>query len=371
MAVVSYKCPNCDGPLKFKPDIQQFLCEYCLSKFDKTSIERPAETDSSQEKVDNEVEQQKDINENINKSESDSDESKREEFAKEAIAYSCPSCGAEIITTTTTAATTCYYCHNPVIISGRLDKNLKPDKIIPFYISREKAVERFKELCAKKKFLPPDFYSESQIEKLAGIYYPYWLIGAEVEGAMTSNARKTRTWQTGNMQYTETTNYRLIRNGKIDLHGISVTAFKNEDRDIFKYVCPYDDEKRIEFAMSYLSGFQAEKRDLEKTDLREEVQKKVKSISENTLQDTMKGFGAVTSEIKKFNIVNENWEYVLYPIWIMTYIFNGTTYRYALNGQTGKIYGELPVSKTKLSLLFASVVLTVFILVFLLIGGIL
>ena len=93
------------------------------------------------------------------------------------MVYSCPSCGAEIVAEETTAATSCYYCHNPVVLSGKLDGAYEPDSVIPFEVDQKTARERFKEWIGKKRYVPGDFYSPEQMKRLEGIYYPYWTFG--------------------------------------------------------------------------------------------------------------------------------------------------------------------------------------------------
>ena len=77
-------------------------------------------------------------------------------------AYSCPSCGAEIITDATTAATFCYYCHNPVVLSGRLEGKYLPDMVVPFQLDKKKATESFLSFVKKKKFVHRERHSKKE-----------------------------------------------------------------------------------------------------------------------------------------------------------------------------------------------------------------
>ena len=140
MPVITYQCPNCGGGLLFDPESQKYKCEYCLSLFSEGEL--------------------KDLFEK--------EEGRREPEAM--VIYHCPSCGAEIVTDDTTAASFCYYCHNPVVLSGRLLGRFAPDEIIPFTIDREKAVEIFNQWIGRKRFVPKAFYSPDQIEKITGVY---------------------------------------------------------------------------------------------------------------------------------------------------------------------------------------------------------
>ena len=117
MSVLTYKCPNCGGYLVFEPETQHYTCPYCLSDFAQTELDTAT----------SESEDMQDTEENTQEQEG------------QVLVYTCPSCGAEIATDTTTAATFCYYCHNPIVLSGRLSGEQMPSLIIPFQISKEEA----------------------------------------------------------------------------------------------------------------------------------------------------------------------------------------------------------------------------------------
>ena len=157
MALMSYKCPNCGGGLQFDPPSQKFKCEFCLSEFTKEEMKR-LEEEEARKKA---------------RYETEPGEQESAKDQAEAVIYSCPSCGAEIVTDATTPATFCYYCHNPVVLSGKLSGEFMPDYVLPFAVDKKGATEKFLSWIEKKKFVPKSFYSKDQIEKLSGIYFPY------------------------------------------------------------------------------------------------------------------------------------------------------------------------------------------------------
>lgn len=127
-------------------------------------------------------------------------------------------------------------------------------------------------------------------------------------------------------------------------------------------VHPFDLSQAHDFSMSYLSGFQAEKRDLERADVSEEVNKRMRDYAQDLLKDTMDGYTGVVVESYNDRIDLESWNYTLLPVWIVTYKYNGKIYPFAINGQTGKTYGSLPTSKGKLAIMFAIVAVALFII---------
>ncbi len=365
MATVNYKCPNCGAPLKFNPDKQLFSCEFCMSDFTEQKIQEIyAEREAKQSKAEKAEQKQHEKAQTAQPTQQTNAESQ-----DEAVVYTCPSCGAEVVTTVSTAATTCFYCQNPVVLGGRLSGKFEPDRVIPFALSKDKAIEKFMQMCGKKWFLPKGFANKKQFDKLTGVYFPYWYVDEQKQASMTAKGNIVRTWTTGKKRYTETSVYRLVRSGDIVIKNVFERALKSEDRQMLQGVHPFDLSGAKPFAMSYLSGFQAEKRDLEKQDINEMIQSRIEGYCQEILKDSMSGYTAIVPESYDSNTELEAWNYTLLPVWIVTYKYKGKIYPFAINGQTGKTYGLLPVSKGRLALLFAAV--AVLALIVLCLGGLL
>lgn len=351
MATLTYKCPNCDGGLIFDPKTQKFQCEYCASYFTTQDLENltpdAAKTTTRQP-------------ENAEQTAAGGD----------ALAvYSCPSCGAEIVTSETTAATICFYCHNPVVLSGRLDGNLTPNQVLPFVLKRDEAEKKFREWCGEKKFLQNGFTSSGQLEKLTGVYFPFWVVDSAGETSINADGTKVRIWRSGDTEYTETKIFRIERAGGFTLRDMPFAGIDREDVKLANGVFPFEFDKAIPFDMRYLMGFQAEKRALESAQCREAFESMARDSLENMLEETMIGFATVTGKQTTLDVHNENWRYTLLPVWAMTYHWHGKKYFFALNGQTGKVCGKLPLSIKKLALLFLGVSVGLFVVFALLIGG--
>ncbi len=333
MEAVQYKCPACGAALKFDAEKQDFTCEYCDSVFKEEDFFK--------------------ADESLNTVEIKTEAKESDEY-ENAVLYSCPSCGAEVITDETTAATTCYYCSNPVVLSGKLGGELKPDLIIPFKINKDEAIVKFKNFCGKKKFLPKDFISQSRLEEIKGIYFPYWYVDCKASGSMNAKSRHVRSWVAGDIKYTETTVKSHFRQGEMQIINMPEAALKNKDKDIMKYVCPFNSADFVPFSMSYLSGYFAERRNIEKSEVENEIDNKIKAFSREKLRSSVDEVN-VTIGDSLINLGDKSWRYNLLPVWVLSYKHKDKNYIYALNGQTGKVYGELPVCGKKLAALFAGV----------------
>ncbi len=349
MSTSSYKCPNCGGGLKFNPELQKSKCEYCLSEFSEAELEKT--TRAIEEKA---------------AGRSGTEAESRHSHLK---GYACSSCGAEVVTEETTSATFCYYCHNPVLLTDRLTGEFKPTKLIPFSYDKDKAVGSFLSWAKSRRFVPKEFYSASQLEKITGIYIPYWMADVKADIDYSGTGTNIRIWRVGDIEYTEHSEYRIQRQGEIDVDNMHEVAMRKIDKGLLDSISPYDEAKAIDFSMPYLSGFFAEKYDITKTEVQPSIEGRAREYAAVMVKETIGGYNRVSMNRSDVDIAIKGWNYTLLPAWILTYKYNGKTYIYAVNGQSGKSYGELPVDGKKLG--FTSGMLAAAMFVFALLGGLL
>ncbi len=354
MATATLKCPNCGGGLKFDPEQQKSVCEYCLSSF--TSAELAKATEAAQAKA-----------ERASAAESAAAQSGAQTDEGRLAGYVCDSCGAEVVTEATTSATFCFYCHNPVLITSRLTGEFLPDKIIPFQYDRDKAIATFRRWAQSHRFVPRSFYSASQLEKMTGLYLPYWMADYEADVDYEAQAVIRRVWVSGNLEYTEHKDFVIDRKGKIAVDNIHELAHGKIDRNLIEAIAPFDEAQAIAFNLSYLSGFFAEKYDIERGKVEPMLESRARDYASSLLRESISGYSEVREQKNQLDLGLKSWFYALFPAWVMTYRYHGKTYIYAINGQTGKAYGELPVSNPRLGL--ASAVLAAIILALALLGG--
>ncbi|MBO5372554.1 MAG: TFIIB-type zinc ribbon-containing protein [Lachnospiraceae bacterium] len=345
MSVISYKCPNCDGELIFDPKTQKYKCEYCFSLFDQAQLDA-MKPDTQEEQTDS----TKDSYE-AESAKEDAFEQFDEQNGEDGMIYTCPSCGAQIVTDATTAATFCYYCHNPVVLGGRLSGENMPDKIIPFAIDKKEAEKKFLDYVNSKKFIPRAFFNKKQIELFSGVYFPYWIYNTSIKGRMTAEAKKVRVYRHGDTEFTETSFYEVEREGNIQLQDMTENALKKANHVLADGVMPYRMEDAKAFNFGFLSGFLAEKKDIEKDEVSAALQAEAKDYADKMLRESIDGYSSVHSRNSSFSANKEEYAYTLLPVWTITYPGkNGKTYYYSMNGQTGKICGELPVDYKKVAL---------------------
>jgi len=326
MEVASYKCPTCSASLTYNIDTKSWKCDYCSKNYNLQDL-------SEAEKKFDEINHKETI---------------------EVDEYVCSSCGAKIITDENTIATFCVYCGNTAIIKNRVVGVLKPDKVIPFKIGKEKAVDAFINCKIGKRFVPNSFAMKEQIEKIRGVYIPFWLHSGNVNGEVKFNAIENETEK----------RYELLRAGRARYKDFPTDASICFDDTMMDGLEPFDFNELQDFNMGYLSGFFAEKYNVNKDEMAERVKDRIENGIIDYLQSNA---GEYINDIGKllnpssrryriesmydkkisFNISKS--EYILLPVWLLNINFEGNKYLFAMNGQTGKFIGDMPINEKKIT----------------------
>ncbi len=278
--------------------------------------------------------------------------------------YHCSTCGADIIADADTTATFCYYCHNPVILAGRLTGDYKPSKIIGFQITREQAVNAFRNWCGSKKFIPSGFKSDRQLEKMTGLYVPFWVTNCRVRADYSAIGKKIRSWSSGSYRYTETSEYSVERCADIIAKGIPADGASKIEDLLMESIEPYDYSALKDFSMAYFSGFYADKYDVDKAGVFPRIRERANEAGKSVVRESVGGYSQLSVRNESYEVAKTDWQYIMLPVWFMTYQYNGKMYEFAINGQTGKLAGTPPLDKGKLlrfsALIFAAVAFMIF-----------
>ena len=337
----NYQCPHCLGPLHFSSQTGKLQCEYCGSSF------TPEELGAVDKKAVDATFQADEFTEFMT-------EDAWGEEARKMRAYSCTSCGAQLICDETTAATSCPYCGNPTIMPGQFHGILKPDQIIPFKLSKEDAVKALQAHYRKKLLLPKVFANENHIQEIKGIYVPFWLFDFTVHGTMTFSGTRTHTHREGNYRVTSTEHYRLYRDGSMGFQKVPVDGSKKMPDALMDSIEPYNYKDLVPFSTAYLPGFLADKYDVEAKTSYKRASKRSETSAMNAMRNTVTGYGDVRITNNDLRIKENHRSYALLPVWLLTTKWKDKTYLFAMNGQTRKMVGDLPIDMKKRAMLYWS-----------------
>ena len=340
--VTNYQCPACTGPLNFDPKTGKIACDFCGSSYELAEIEALyAQKDEQAAEASAAAEA---------KGTEDWDTSGLGEWGEDADgmkSYSCPSCLAELICDDTTAATSCPYCGNPTIVPGQFTGALKPEFVIPFKLKKEDAVAALKKHYGKRFFLPKTFKDGNHIEKIQGVYVPFWLYDGEADGTAIYDATRSRVYKRGDYEITETDHFIVRRSGDIAFEKIPVDASTKMPDEHMDSIEPFDYSELKPFSTAYLPGFLADKYDVTIDESKQRADKRCEGTLENELRKTVLGYQSVVPRHQNFNILRGKVHYALLPVWLLNTKWQGKDFLFAMNGQTGKMVGDLPVDKKK------------------------
>ena len=351
--ITNHKCPACTGPLHYVGESGMLECDYCGSKYTVEGIEKLYAEDVAEAEEGFEVNEARKEKEKAEFAAMGTEWS--EEEAKGMKTYSCPSCGAELICDATTAATSCPYCGNPTVIPGQFTGGLKPDLVIPFKLNKEQAVKALENYYKGKVFLPKAFKEHNHIEEIKGVYVPFWLCDCNMEGTAMYSGANVRSWRQGDYDITETTYYNVMREGNLDFEMIPVDASTKMPDAHMDAVEPFDYSELKPFSTAYLPGFLADKYDVSQEASMKRISERAENSIRTEMRNTVIGYSMVNTINDNYKFNNKGVKYALMPVWMLSTKYKGENFLFAMNGQTGKLIGDLPVDKGKFWGLFAAI----------------
>ncbi|MCL2772773.1 MAG: hypothetical protein FWD71_05425 [Oscillospiraceae bacterium] len=325
--VKSLKCLNCGADLKFNPTLQKWKCEWCDSEYTEKDLDVGAEgTNAAADNSNDTVEFMSDADTKV---------------------YKCSYCGGEVFTDNVTSATFCVYCQRPITLGSQLSGVFKPDVVIPFQNTKDEALSAFKNYLKNKRFVPDAYKSDQNIEKLTGVYIPFWLYNGDVGFNMQGEGDIVTVRRSGNYEITKTDVFGVSREGAIHIEDIPVDASSRTPDDIMDSIEPFDFSKLTEFSSNYLSGFLAERYDEDRNQVYDRAKERFDGSAENKIKASLHKYAIVRRTVDKKRVDNVSSKYGLLPVWILYSNFKDKQYIYAMNGQTGKIIGNLPIDGGK------------------------
>lgn len=330
-SLLEYKCPCCGGAIEFNTEVQKMKCPYCDTEFD---VEAMKEYDE---------ELQQDKPDHITWDTSAGGEWTEDETSGMRL-YVCKSCGGEIVGDANTAATTCPYCDNPVVMMEQFTGVLKPDYVIPFKLDKEQAKQVLRDFYKGKRLLPRTFKDENHIEEIKGIYVPYWLFDADTQGKVRYKATKvTGRWSDKNYDYTQISVFSVIREGSLQFKNVPADGSSKMADDMMESLEPFYFSEAVDFQTAFLAGYLADKYDVTSEESIDRVNQRMKQSTEDSFKETVTGYGKVETEYSNIQVENGKAKYALYPVWMLNTTWHNEKFVFAINGQTGKIAGKMPV----------------------------
>ena len=391
----TYQCPNCNGRLSFDASSGKLSCEFCGSAFTNQEIEAIYAAKQEQADAKASAERRDELNASGSAPETMSaaaastagathvepvkpltgdpiqDYIAQSKWTDADVgnmrAYNCPSCGAQLMVDQVTAVTSCPYCGNNAVVPGQLSDVLRPDYVIPFKLDREAAVSALKNYYGGKPLLPSNFTSNNHIEDVQGVYVPFWLYTGIAEGNCEFDARNVRTWSDSRNMYTETDHYDVSRVATMKFARVPVDGSTKMPDAHMDAIEPFDYSELVPFSVAYLPGYLTDRYDLDVEQCDARARGRVETTCLDEVQGTVSGYMETNLTYSTANVTWTNISYALLPVWMLHTKWNGQDYLFAMNGQTGKFIGDLPIDSGKVTKRFLMMFLPIMVAIVLVI----
>ena len=343
-----YKCPNCDGIIEFDPNAQKLVCPSCGTEIDVESLEAFNQIDSQ-----------------AAQDHFDWDQLNFEYLDNEGMrSYVCEACGGEIIGDASMASSSCPYCGNHVIVEKQFEGLLKPNYILPFKQDKDAAIQAMHQHFKGKVLLPNDFLKTLKVDKVQGLYVPYWLFDCDADGQFRYRAKRTRSYRSGDYIITNTDHYLLYREGNMSFKHIPVDGSTKIGPEVLEAIEPFDFKELKDFKSAYLQGYLSDRFDSDASEAKPRANERIRNSMFQEISATTAGYSTVMPERSNINIYGGKIAYAMLPVWMINTKYKGKDYHFAMNAQTGKFVGDLPISWKK----FIMIIVLVFLVVAIVVG---
>ncbi len=322
------KCAACGGPLRFDPETGKLVCDYCGTVYEIGQQEAPA-AEQTLEGYDF----------------AQLSAHAAAENAEGLPIYNCVSCGAEVIASAQEMALTCPYCGNNIVLTEKASGNLRPDGVIPFKITAKVLPQVMAAFYKDKKLLPKNFFNDSRMEKVTGVYVPFWVFSGRLSGKLQFKGEKRSSRRSGDYIITDTEHYLVGRDVSMQFRDLPVDASGRVEDELMDSLEPFGMEDVKPFDMQYLAGFTADRFDRAREDMAERARTRMNNSAEALARSQVSRDysgvqpvgGKLRAELKA--------RYLLFPVYLFNLRHGDKDYSFAVNGQTGEVVGSLPTDK--------------------------
>lgn len=304
---MNFQCKNCSANMIFSPEKQNLYCPFCEG----TGCDEKLGDDSL---------------------------------------TTCPSCGGALEVGEFTSSTQCPSCGNYIILDKRVSDNYRPDRVIPFKLSKDDAIGVLEEEFSDRIFTPSSFLSEKTLVNMQGYYVPFFMYDYHADCKYVGDASKTRSWREGNYDITETSYFKLYRELKADYDNVPVDASISMPDETMDLLEPFDYQLLTDFDPRVMSGFSGEIYNMSADELASRAEEKASDSTSEFLKESMSQFTLSQPDIRQLTLTRKETEFALLPVWKYSYFYGNTYYPFYVNGESGKVVGKTPISKLKVFL---------------------
>ena len=335
-----FPCKQCGATLQFAPGTLALKCPYCGTENEiPQSGARVVEHDFSAQLR----------------------ELERSADQIEQITVHCNNCGAETTLKPNVTADRCPFCGGPIVAQGKSTRQIKPQALLPFYISKQQSADSFRKWIAGLWFAPSELSKRAEAAQIAGVYVPAWTYDADTRSDYTGQ-RGDDYWDTetyssfeNGRHVTRTRQVRRTRwrsaSGTVSntFDDVLVLASRSLPESCAQKLEPWDLGNLTPYQDEFLSGFVSESYQVGLPEGFEVAKGIMAPVIEQMIRQDIGGDHQRISSVDT-QYFDVTFKHVLLPVWISAYLYAGKTYRFLVNARTGEVQGERPYSWIKITL---------------------
>ena len=329
------KCPQCGAVMDFDPNTGGLYCPYCEYR-----EEIPVENDNGDDRAQELDFESAEFTGNCDWG-----------VAKKTV--TCKACGATSVYDALEVASECPYCGSNQVMEAADVNTLAPNGVVPFKITSKDAGQRFVNWLGKKWFAPKAAKQSAKAESFSGIYLPYWTFDADTHSTYTGEYGIDRKVKKGDQTQTVTDWHRTSGTYDHFIDDELVSGSNNHDSGILSMVEPFNTKDNKAYKPEYLAGFGAERYSIGLKDAWEKAKQSIARFLQSSIESKIMNQHRAdhTRNVSvRTQYSNITYKYLMLPVWISSFTFNGKVYQFMVNGQSGKVGGKYPVSPWRVAL---------------------
>jgi len=335
-----FPCDQCGADYRFDPERNMLICDFCGSTREVIEQRSPWEGGLKEldfrAAIDNLLPLQE---------------------MEETRVTTCPNCAAQLEFDPAVHATECPFCATPVVADTGTHRHIKPRGLLPFALDEAAARDAMTKWLGKLWFAPGGLQDYARKgRKMSGIYVPYWTYDA--------NTASRYSGERGTVYYVTET---VVRDGKRQqvqvqkirwspasghvsrfFDDVLVLASRALPKRFTDALEPWDLAALEPYRPEFLAGFRAEGYQV---DLDEGFVEARAHMDRQIERDVKFDIGGDRQRIHRIdtNVSDATFKHILLPVWLAAYKYRGKTYRFVVNGRTGRVQGERPWSAWKIA----------------------
>lgn len=340
----SWPCEQCGADLRFAPGQSELKCNHC------GHTQSIPDAPTGHARVLGELDLARGLRDDLASSD-----------VAEVRSSPCPSCGALVEFTGATHATECPFCATPIVVSTGTERRIKPQALVPFQLNETQAREAMSKWLGRLWFAPGGLVDYARKGRaLNGIYVPYWTFDAATRSRYTGERGdwyyETRnvTVQVDGKSQTRQEQVRKTRWSRASgwvsrvFDDVLVLASTSLPQRYTEALEPWDLGQLVPYKPDFLAGFTAEGYTVSLADGLERGREIMAGV---IVSDVRRDIGGDEQRVGRVDTdySAETFKHILLPVWMAAYKYNNKTYRFVVNGQTGRVQGERPWSAWKIA----------------------